>query len=214
MLRNGEPRGRIVRAFFETDHRGARVEVPAERVLRSVAKAVGELGPAAKRVDAVGLTVMSPAWCAMDAKGRALTPLVTHQDRRSVDDRGEIERRVGKARHLRLAGNRPFPGGISSTTWAWYLRHEPARLKRADLVGQLNTYLHRHLTGARVIDPSNASFTGLYATVDAVGLERDAVRRDRREAVAAAGGARSRRHRRTRDAAARRGGSGWPRARR
>jgi xylulokinase len=38
-------------------------------------------------------------------------------------------------------------------------------MKRADLVGHLNTYLHRQLTGARVIDPSNASFTGLYRTL-------------------------------------------------
>jgi xylulokinase len=169
VLRDGEPRGRIVRAFFETDHRGARVEVPGERILRGVANAIGELGASAKRVDAVGLTGMSPAWCAMDARGRALTPLVTHQDRRSVDVAREIERRVGKARHLKLAGNRPFPGGISSTTWTWYRQNEPARVAKADLVGQLNTYLHRQLTGARVIDPSNASFTGLYATLTQAG---------------------------------------------
>jgi xylulokinase len=165
VLRGGKPRGRIVRAVFETDRRSDRVEVPAERVLEALAAVVRDLGPAARRVDAVALSVMSPAWCAMDAKGRALTPLVTHQDRRSVDVAVDIERRVGRKRHLRLAGNRPFPGGISSTTWAWYLRHEPRRLARADLVGQLNTYLHRQLTGARVIDPSNASFTGVYSTV-------------------------------------------------
>lgn len=186
VLRHGEPwRGRVVRAFFKTDHRGERAEVPAERVLRAVAAAVEELGRGTSRrsVDAIGLTVMSPAWCAMDARGRALTPLVTHQDRRSVETARQIERRVGKARHLRLAGNRPFPGGISSTTWAWYLKHEPARLAGADLVGQLNTYLHRQLTGARVIDPSNASFTGLYRTTDQSGWSdelRDAIGADRR----------------------------------
>ncbi len=173
VLRNGEPRGRVVRAFFKTDHDGGRAEVPGERVLRAVAAAVGELGRAAKTADAVGLAVMSPAWCAMDARGRALTPLVTHQDRRSAAEATEIEARGGRARHLRLAGNRPFPGGISSTTWAWYLRHEPGRLAGADLVGQLNTYLHRHLTGARVIDPSNASFTGLYATTDQSGWNNE-----------------------------------------
>src|SRR5206468_10680657 len=76
-------------------------------------------------------------------------------------------------RHLQLAGNRPFPGGISSTTWAWYLEHEPAALRRADLVGQLNTYLHRQMTGSRVIDPSNASFTGLYRTLDQSGWSEE-----------------------------------------
>ena len=177
--------GRIVRAFFKTDHNGVRVEVPPERVLRAIAAALRELGDPSRRVDVIGLSVMSPAWCAMDARGRALTPIVTHQDRRSVDIAWEIERRIGKARHLRLAGNRPFAGSITSTTWAWYLKHEPARLRKADLVGLLNTYLHRQFTGARVIDPSNASFTGLYSTLnqggwseelcDAVGVNQSAL---------------------------------------
>jgi xylulokinase len=37
-------------------------------------------------------------------------------------------------------------------------------MKKADLAGHLNTFLHRQFTGARVIDPANASFTGLYET--------------------------------------------------
>jgi xylulokinase len=39
-------------------------------------------------------------------------------------------------------------------------------MRRADLVGHLNTFLHRTLTGNRVTDPSNASFMGLYRTLD------------------------------------------------
>jgi sugar (pentulose or hexulose) kinase len=95
VLRSGNPHGKIVRAFFKTDHRDQRVEVPADRILKALADAVKQLGAPAKRVDAVGLTVMSPAWCAMDARGKALTPVVTHQDRRSVPEAREIERRVG-----------------------------------------------------------------------------------------------------------------------
>jgi xylulokinase len=105
----------------------------------------------------------------MDAAGKAITPIVTHQDRRSIEIARALEARVGKERHLQLAGNRPFPGGISSTTCAWFLAHEPETMKKADLVGHLNTYLHRQMTGARVIDPSNASFSGLYSTCDQSG---------------------------------------------
>jgi xylulokinase len=133
-------------------------------------------------VDAIALSVMSPAWIAMDAKGKPLTPIVTHQDRRSVAEAHELERKLGDGRYLAIAGTRPFPGGISSTTWAWYLRNEPQRLRKADLVGHLNTYLHRQLTGSRVVDTANASFMGVYSTVDfggwseelcaAVGLDR------------------------------------------
>jgi xylulokinase len=65
------------------------------------------------------------------------------------------------------------PGGISVTTWAWYMKCEPRALHGADLVGHLNTFLHRQLTGARVVDPSNASFMGLYSTVDQSGWSEE-----------------------------------------
>jgi|GEM_PF-273757 len=153
------------RVFFRSYCDGPRVEVVPEDLLKAVRKGIAGLGDRAKKVDAIALAVMSPAWVAMDFSGNALTPLVTHQDRRSVEIARQIEERVGKQRHLSLTGCRPFPGGISSTTWAWYLKNEPGRLKKADLVGHLNTYLHRQITGARVIDPSNASFTGVYKTL-------------------------------------------------
>lgn len=153
------------RVFFRSRHEGARVDVDPDDLLRAIKKAIAGLDGDAKSVDAIAMAVMCPAWVAMDADGRALTPIVTHQDRRSIEVAKEIERRVGKARHLKITGCRPFPGGISSTTWAWYRQHEPERLKGADLVGHLNTFLHRQITGARVTDPSNASFTGLYDTL-------------------------------------------------
>jgi xylulokinase len=169
VLRNGKVVGKITRAYFPSRHDGVRVEVSADAILKAVRDSIAGLGAAARRVEAVTLAVMSPAWVAMDAAGKALTPVVTHQDRRSVETAKQLEQRVGKDRHLKLAGNRPFPGGISSTTWAWYRENEPQALRRADLVGHLNTFLHRQWTGARVTDPSNASFTGLYRTLDQSG---------------------------------------------
>ena len=161
------------RAFFRSRCDGPKVEVDPEELLRAVRTAIEGLGGRAERVDAIHLAVMAPAWVAMDARGEALTPIVTHQDRRSVANARELESRFGAAMHLAVCGNRPIPGGISSTTWAWYLENEPRRLVKADLVGHLNTFLHRRMTGARVTDPSNASFTGLYKTVTLGGWSRE-----------------------------------------
>ncbi|MEO6435556.1 MAG: FGGY family carbohydrate kinase [Tepidisphaeraceae bacterium] len=169
ILRGDRVVGRIVRERFDTTYDGVRAEVDAEKLLQAVARAIRGVGAAAMKVDAVALSTMSPSWVAMDKKGRAITPIVTHQDRRSVEIARELEQRVGKARHLKLAGNRPFPGGISSTTWAWFNRHEKSLMKRADLVGHVSTLLHLRLTAARVIDPSHASFMGLYSTLDQSG---------------------------------------------
>lgn len=173
ILRGTEVLKEAPREFFRSRCVGARVEVDPNELLRAVAAGIRGLGDDVKSVDAIALAVMCPAWVAMDRDGEALTPIVTHQDRRSIEIAREIERRAGKARHLKITGCRPFPGGISSTTWAWYLREEPARLKRANLVGHLNTFLHRQMTGARVTDPSNASFTGLFQTLKLSGWSEE-----------------------------------------
>ena len=165
VMRDGKVRGKTARGSYHTKFDGVRAEVDPTAVLAGLEDALKQLGPAAKKVDLIALDVMAPSWLAMDKKGKPLTPIITHQDRRSVKIAREIEKKVGEKSHLRLTGNRPFPGGISSTTWAWFVQNQPAVLKKADLVGHLSTFLHRTLTGARVTDPSNASFMGVYNTL-------------------------------------------------
>jgi sugar (pentulose or hexulose) kinase len=173
IVRAGRLQSTIARASYPTHFDGVKAEVDPAKVLKAIQSAITDLGPAAQRVDAIGLSVMSPAWIAMDAGGNPLTRLITHQDRRSVDVAKQLEARIGKQHFLRIAGNRPFPGGISVTTLAWHLRHERALMRKADLVGHLNTFLHRQLTQQRVVDPSNASFMGLYETVRLGGWSKE-----------------------------------------
>jgi xylulokinase len=165
VLRDGAVVGELVREGFPTRYDGPRVEVDAANVLAAVSGAIKLLGEAAKSADVIALSVMAPSWVALDKNDKPLTPIITHQDRRSVQIARDLESRVGKARHLKLAGNRPFPGGISSTTAAWYKAHAPGVMKKSALVGHLSTLLIKLLTGARATDPSNASFTGLYNTL-------------------------------------------------
>ena len=165
LLRDGRLVGEPVHGPYKTSFDGIRAEVDPKSVLRGLRAAVDQIGPGTAKADVIAIDAMGPSWLAMDAKGNPLTPIITHQDRRSVAVARELERRVGKARHLKLTGNRPVPGGISSTTWAWFAQHQPDVLERADLVGHLTTYLLRVMTGARVTDPSNASFMGLYETL-------------------------------------------------
>jgi xylulokinase len=176
IVRDGRIIGSIARAAYPSRCDGPKVEVDPNDLLNGIARAIADLGPAAKRVDAIGLSVMSPAWIAMDRNGKPLTRIVTHQDRRSIQIARDLEKRVGMQKFLRIAGNRPFPGGISITTLAWYSKHQPQIIRKADLIGHLNTFLHRQLTGSRVIDPSNASFTGLYETLKLGSWNKDLCR--------------------------------------
>ena len=122
ILRGTRAVGKIAREEFATSFDGVRAEIDPDEILKAIRRAIGSLGDAVKQVEAIAPAVMSPAWVAMDKRGKPLTPIVTHQDRRSVVEANEIERRIGKARHLKLAGNRPFPGGISSSTTEWFRR--------------------------------------------------------------------------------------------
>jgi xylulokinase len=183
VLREGRVAGKIVRAAYPTHFDGVRAEVDPTAILKALRSVVHQLGAAAKQVDAIALDVMAPSWLAMDKQGRPLTPIITHQDRRSEAIAKRLLKNIGKARLLRLSGNLPFPGGISSTTWAWFGENQPEVLKKADLVGHLSTFLHRTLTGARVTDPSNASYMGVYSTLTLKGWNDelcDAVGADRR----------------------------------
>ncbi|HTW94760.1 MAG TPA: FGGY family carbohydrate kinase [Tepidisphaeraceae bacterium] len=164
ILRGAELTAEPPRYFYATRHDGPRAEVDPDVLLATISQAARDTA-AGSSIDAIALSVMSPAWVAMDSTGRAITPIVTHQDRRSVVQAKEIEAKVGKERHLQLAGNRPIPGGISSTTYAWF----KPQLQNADLIGHLNTFLIRRWTGNRVIDPGNASFTGFFSTLDQSG---------------------------------------------
>src|SRR5215470_1356384 len=117
LLKDGRLLGRAVRQSFPTRYsgEGTRAEVDPDEILKAIFKASRQLSAGRKRsIDCVALATMSPSWVAMDSRGRALTPIVTHQDRRSQGIAVEIERRVGKQRHLQLSGNRPVPGGLSS----------------------------------------------------------------------------------------------------
>lgn len=158
MLEGVEVVGEVAFARFQTDHTADRAEVPVKRIEAAIRAAVGRLDAA--RASAVGLTGMGPAWLAMDDTGTAMTPAVTHQDRRSLEQARRIEAAVGRERHLQIAGNRPTPGGISSTTAAWFAQ-ETDVLDRAAVLGHLSTYFIHRLTGVWTIDPSNAGFTGL-----------------------------------------------------
>jgi xylulokinase len=167
-----------VRTPYETSYHGVRVEIDPDDLWAAIVASVTGLRPG--RVDLIGLTALGPAFVAMDRSGKPLTPLVTHADRRSVAQARQIEREFGRDRHLATAGNRPYPGRHRVDDLAVVRRARARLLKAADLVGCLPTWLHRRLTGERVIDPSQASFLGVFRTTTLDGWDPDL--------VAAAGG--------------------------
>ncbi|MGC9258905.1 MAG: xylulokinase [Phycisphaerae bacterium] len=148
-----------------TELNGAEVEIPADGLIKSLHKAIVRITQSHRHIDAIALDSFCPGVVALDKQAAPLFGCVTHQDRRSVRQAAELERIIGENRHMQLTGNRPFPGGIGSTTLLWFKQNHAGLFKKIGRIGQPTTLLVHHLTGQWVIDPSQAAFLGLYDSI-------------------------------------------------
>jgi len=118
------------------------------------------------RVQAVVFSTLCPSLVPLDQNGTPLHPVILHLDRRSAAEAEWALEQVGAEVFLNRTGNLPVPGGISLTTILWLKNNCPEIYRREDVCfGHAATYVLKRLTGHFIIDPSNASFTGLYDTV-------------------------------------------------
>ena len=141
------------------------VEIEAETLWDAFVQACSQLKDV-RKIEGVSFSTLCPSLLPMDAGGTALSPMILHMDRRSYRQARWALKQVGEEKFLNIAGNLPFPGGISLTSLLWIRDHNPAIYHRSDVVfGHAVSFFMKRLTGKFIIDPSNASFTGLYDTV-------------------------------------------------
>jgi sugar (pentulose or hexulose) kinase len=144
---------------------GNRVEMDAEKLWNSLRQACARLSRKSG-VKAVVFSTLCPSLLPMDADGNPLHPIILHLDRRSYRQAIWALKQIGEETFLKVAGNLPIPGGISLTSILWIKEHIPEIYTRADVCfGHAVTFFMKRLTGRFLIDPTNASFTGLYDTV-------------------------------------------------
>ncbi|HXZ43899.1 MAG TPA: FGGY family carbohydrate kinase [archaeon] len=156
-------------------------EVSLEDVWETVKGLVRRLAAqspgAINSVRAAGLSVLGPCLAALAADGRALTTGIIFMDRRSVIEAKEIAALVPPQEFFGISANRLMPGSCSLTSMLWIKRNLPEVYKKTRFFGHLNTFLARRMTGNFGMDPSNASYTGLFETGGNLSWSSDAVRR-------------------------------------
>lgn len=144
---------------------GMCVQIEPGEIWKAFQKVMKKLKDYLPRVEIIVPCVFSPALIALDEDGNAICPAIIHWDRRSVKQAKEALSKVGKENFLRIAGNIPYPGGISLTSILWLKEKEKQVFEKAFRFGHMNTFFIKKLTGKWSIDPTNASLTGLYNTV-------------------------------------------------
>jgi len=125
-------------------------------------KALGEL---LATVDVIALSGTTPGFTAMDAEGRPLHPAILMVDQRSRQQARQIIDVVGIDRLLVETANMPVAGGCSLASLLWIKDNHPEIYRKIAVFGHSNTFMGKWLTGAFAIDPSSASLTALYNTV-------------------------------------------------
>ena len=144
---------------------GNRVEIDAEIFWKALTEACSKLKHR-NRVGVISFSTLCPSLIPMDQNGDPLHPVILHMDRRSYKQARWALDRVDEETFLKVTGNLPVPGGISVTSLLWIRDHEPEIYHRKDVCfGHAVTFMMKRLTDRFVMDPSNASFTGLFDTV-------------------------------------------------
>ena len=142
-----------------------KIQINPETIFRTFIKGIKHFNDYLTKIDVLSICVLCPSLIAMDKQGNCLYPAIIHLDRRSVKQSKRALKIIGKRRFLEINGNLPFPGGISLTSIMWLQDNHLDIYNHTYKFGHLNTYLHKIFTDKFVIDPTNASFTGLYETL-------------------------------------------------
>ncbi|MDK2798851.1 MAG: xylulokinase [Clostridiales bacterium] len=144
---------------------GKQVEMDGDVLFQSFLNALKPLEKYLPDVVAMGFSVLCPGMFCLTEEGQVLRPGIIHLDRRSEKQGLEIAEKVGEEEFLRIAGNLPYPGGMSVTSMLWVKQNEPEIYKHTYKLGHTNTLFVKRLANVWGTDPSNASFVGLYDTV-------------------------------------------------
>jgi len=144
---------------------GIKVEMDGDVLFKSFLNALEPLKEYLGDVVAIGFSVLCPGLFCITEKGELLRSGIIHLDRRSEKQGLELAEKIGEEEFLKISGNLPYPGGMSVTSMQWIKENEPEIYSKTYKFGHTNTLFVKRLTGEWGIDPTNASFTGLYDTV-------------------------------------------------
>ncbi len=119
----------------------------------------------AGQVRAIGLSGQMHGTVCLDAHGRAPRPAIIWADQRSAAQVAEVEARIGHERLVAWTAN-PLATGFMLATWLWLREHEPDVAAAVAYLLLPKDYVRYRLTGEIGAEPSDASSTLLFDTIN------------------------------------------------
>ena len=149
------------------------IEIKPEDIIHAMLSALKKLTTDLKSIEGLCYDTFSPSVIFMNKEGHPCYPIITHLDRRSINESNFICKHFGTSSFHNLTGTLPFPGGTSLTSIFWFKNNSKDIFDRTYKIGHLNTFIHKYLTGLWGIDTVNASMTGMYSTIKNDGWSDD-----------------------------------------
>ncbi len=140
------------------------VDIDAEVLWNAFKKTCQNLNN--RNISGIVFSTLCPSLLLMDRDGLPLSKVILHLDRRSRQQSQWLIDNVGLEEFRSITGNPPIPGGISVTSMLWIKDQMDGHIPGDSVFGHAVTFFIKRLTGNFYIDPSNASFTGLYNTLE------------------------------------------------
>jgi xylulokinase len=126
----------------------------------SIQAVLAESGAAPEEIKAIGVTGQMHGLVMLDANGKVLRPAMLWNDQRTQAQCDEITAAVGEAELIRITGSRALTG-FTAPKILWVRENEPDVYAQCAHILLPKDYIRFCLTGAHVIDVSDASGTTL-----------------------------------------------------
>ncbi|WP_248924325.1 xylulokinase [Paenibacillus hamazuiensis] len=142
------------------------VEIDLELIWELVHKLAAKVCRQARdhggEIEAISISCFCNASVFMDETGRPLCNGIMYMDQRSSEEADWIRQNVPEEMRFAITKNRIEPGMFSATTLLWVRNHRPELYRKTHKWGHLSSFILYKLTGAFVLDWTQASYTSLY----------------------------------------------------
>lgn len=133
-------------------------------LLNAIKAILYEVSP--DEIAGIGISCLCPGLTAIGKNNNILVNPIIYSDRRSLPQAEFMKKMMPEDEFFSITANTPMAGAMSATSMLWIKNNLPEIYSQISCFGHLNTMLGMLLTGKIGIDPSNASYTGLFDVVD------------------------------------------------
>ena len=127
-------------------------------------------------IESIGLSVTSPTLILLDKDINTVRPGILYLDNRSMKDvQRYVDKIGGEEKFFLKTGNLPSPSTCVVGAVNWIRSHEPQNWRKTEKICFLNSYLAAKLTGKIGVEPTIASFSGLFDIRNPTNWDNDLV---------------------------------------